>query len=785
MSERVNYVEIIMPKCDLVYSEAPCAAELGVTGSKKCYNTRATCQDLDNYDEVFETLRLAEPSLNLNPDVRSIPNIVSVSYTPSRIMLAESIGARATLTVTCRDHPSPDTGPAGDKYLADRDFDPFEQGTFWGKFKARQPFLRGQTIHWYNGVAGQPLATMERRTYVIDELKGPDTNGRFTIKAKDPLTLTDDERARAPRISRGRLDSDLTTTGTTTVTLEPADIGDADYPTSGYVAIGGKEICAFTRSAGSDNLSLTSRGEFNTEAVEHDEGDRVQVCLRYDAEDPADILEDLLTEYGNIPASFIDLTNWQAETAQFLGFVYSSLIPEPTSVEDLVNEVLEQTGMSMWWDELGGTLRLQVLRDVPQNSFVFTDDHMLDQSFDQSEQPRKRVSQSWLYYGQINPLERLNDPANFTVSSALVSLQSEEDFGSSSIKQIFSRWIVAAGRPQADRANNIIVSRFAYPPRLFHYSILRGSGVPQPTLGEGRQLEHPLNQIDTGDVERVRTQTIEVKARAATWDVTAEEITLAPDIEPLDPSDKVVPVDNNVVNFDMLEAALSIYGDAIVSGDTVTCDIRGGVAVGSSSRSAHAFTTGADWPSGVTVQIRLRDGAFIVGMAGNGGDAEIGTLNFAEAQDGQDGGPALKVEHAVTIINDGTIGGGGGGGGAAVHGSWSVFGSLNEASVSGGGGGAGLFAGDGGDATLSSGSPSEQDIRGGFAGEIDSGGTGPSTSTSSTSANAGNGGGIGSSGGSGSGASASGSGGSAGVAVDGVSMVTYSTKGTVLGSEIN
>ena len=804
MSERINYVEIDLPKCALTYGESPCVAALGVTGDRKCYNTRATCQDIANYDEDTEVLRLSEPSLNLNPDVRSIPNIVSVDYTPSRIMLAESIGARASITITCRDHPSPDTGPGGDKYLADRDFDPFHLGTFWGKFKARQPFLRGRTLRWYNGEVGASLDNMERRTYVIDELRGPDTNGRFTIRAKDPLTLTDDERARAPRLSRGRLDSDLTTTSTTSITLEPEGIGDADYPESGFVAIGGSEICAFTRSPGSDTLSLTTRGDFNTEASEHDEDERVQLCLRYENEDPADILHDLLTEYGNIPAAFINLTNWQVETTQFLGFVYSSIIPEPTSVEDLANEILEQTGMSMWWDELRGTLRLQVLRDVPQNTFVYTADHMLDQSFSQQEQPRKRVSQSWLYYGQINPLESLEDPSNYRVSAALVSLQSEADFGVASVKQIFSRWIVAVGRPQADRANNIIVSRFAYPPRLFRYSLLKGSGVPQPLLGSGRQIEHPLNQIDTGELERPRTQIIEVKSRASAWDVSAEEITLAPDIEPLDPTDKIVPIDSDTANFNFLDAARSIYGDAIVSGDTVTCDVRSGVTVFSTSTSAYTFETGEDWPDGVTVKLLIRDGAVIGGAGGDGGGGSsefaAGTTGETNSSAGMPGGPCLRATHEISIENNGIIGGGGGGGGGGAAAVKAVISMIlyQAAAASGGGGGASFGDGASASATVTS-ANSDSDARGGgAAGTIDGGPTSQAIAQASSdvtaTAQGGVGGGLGESGASGT-ASTSGdeegasrstsSGGSPGVAVDGVSLVTWDPEGDVRGAQIN
>jgi hypothetical protein len=87
--------------------------------------------------------------------------------------LGSSLGTRASLTIIFRDHPHSDTGPGGDKYLASRSYDPFSQGTFWGKFRARQPFLRGQALRWITGT-GRPddLADMETRHFIIDRPTG-------------------------------------------------------------------------------------------------------------------------------------------------------------------------------------------------------------------------------------------------------------------------------------------------------------------------------------------------------------------------------------------------------------------------------------------------------------------------------------------------------------------------------------------------------------------------------------------------------------------------------------
>ncbi len=45
-------VELELDQCRLTYGTSPCAAAIGTTGDDRCYNTRATCQDPNNYDRL-------------------------------------------------------------------------------------------------------------------------------------------------------------------------------------------------------------------------------------------------------------------------------------------------------------------------------------------------------------------------------------------------------------------------------------------------------------------------------------------------------------------------------------------------------------------------------------------------------------------------------------------------------------------------------------------------------------------------------------------------------------
>jgi len=149
MHSVVTYVELDLNRCSLSYGVGACTA----AGSEKCFNTRPTCQDKPNYTTETETIRFCVPSSNVPADSDAIPSVTGVDYTPARLDLGESIGVRASATITFGDHRFPDTGPAGDRYVAYRAYDPFNTGTFWGKFRARHSVIKGAAIRIIQGDA--------------------------------------------------------------------------------------------------------------------------------------------------------------------------------------------------------------------------------------------------------------------------------------------------------------------------------------------------------------------------------------------------------------------------------------------------------------------------------------------------------------------------------------------------------------------------------------------------------------------------------------------------------
>ena len=980
MSEKLSltYVEIDIPFCALRYGETTdagaCPAVLGVDSVDKCFNSRATCPVRASYLDDTVTLRFGKDGLSYRPEeIECIPSLVEAVFSPGTIKPGESLGERSTLTVTFKDGPHPDTGPGYDKYRTERSYDPFEQGTYWGKFRARQPFMRGQPIRLRQGYLGQTLDEMETRHFFIESCTGPTMAGTYSIEAKDIFKQLDGDRAMAPAVSTGYLSLPITDSATT-ATLAPAGIGDAEYDIEGYLAIGGKEVVTFKRwiydpngendpytkimlhldgsnggttftdsnsggsahtwsaagggattsttspkfgtaslrtgaseggintpnhsdfnlgsapwtvdlwwnangaSAGGfqgifgqtifggslsdiglycyrdnsnkiiasayvgstaytvtsttsvngsspvniaferdgntlklfingtqeggdvaisgavnyipsatfgvgcvgsqvpysvsknvdefrlsvgiarysgnftpksaaydvtavqittgDVLTLTGRAQLGTTPAQaHKAQDRVQTVLYLFGEDVSNIIELLMVDYAGIDEDFIPIGEWLTESEGFLGTVYTTVIAEPTPVRKLIDELIEQAALCVWWDDLSELIRLTVLRAISTDAALF-DEHnrRKDTSLSLREQPEKQVSQVWTYYARTNPLKPLDDLDNYR-STAVTVGGADED--STAIRVVLSRWIPENARAIAQKLNYKLLGRYKTAPRAFGFSTMRYSEC-DVELGRGYNIGSHIFQDATGARVNVPIQVTRLVPAPDRFVVEAEEMQFDP--VPEDISGHLVIIDTDGVNKNLRTIHDSQYSEA-ESGDTVICVINAGVVISSASTTLPAFDIGS-WPSGVDITVVIN--GTIQGAAGNGGRCYSPGLTAGAP--GLSGGVALYTRYAIDLeISAGAKvwGGGGGGGGGGVA-SLTVDGG-------GGGGGAGRIPGIGG-----------------------IGGVGPGASGTDGAGGVGSGAGPGGyAGGNGGGSTApGGAGGAAGYQIDGVSYVT-------------
>lgn len=640
----------------------------------------------------------------------------------------------------------------------------YGSGTFWGKWRARHgQRLRGRAIRWIQGLEGQPLTEMDTLHFVIEATDGPDTNGIYTITAKDVLKLADDDRAQAPVLSTGFLVGAIDADDMA-FTLSPSGIGNAEYPTSGFLAIGGQEIISFTRAG--DAVTITARGRLGTEASAHDPGDRAQLVLTYTGADPASIIHDLLVNYARVPADYIPLPAWQTETASFLQRLYTAVIPEPVSVNRLVSELVEQAALAIWWEPSTRQVRLQVLRAIATSAELFSEANTMQGSLSIKDQPSTRVSEIWTYFGQRNPLVPIDRADNYRSVAVTADLDAETAYGTAVIKKIFSRWIPFGGRQVALRLNDIQLGRFVDPPRRFNFELFR-YGPEEVSLGGGYRVEAWVLQDVSGAAVNAPIQVTRLNPLPDRFQIEAEEA-LFQSFDPDDLTHRVIIIDSSINDVNLRELHDSIYPDPTGTESpaiTVTVFIESQVIVGSSSAASPALNVG-NWPAGIHIAIVNR--GRIQGRGGKGADGA-----GSEPPPGDSGGPALFARYPVSLaLNEGQAqvwGGGGGGGGGDADTSGGRTGQGG-----GGGGGAGRLPGDGGAGTNAS--------TGGSPGTSESGGL---AGIGNFGRNGGDGGGPGLGGQHGVGGGSPSAGGAAGAAIDGLSFVAKTGAGDIRGAQVN
>lgn len=676
----LEYIEIDVTRCSLTYGTAPCTAAVGATGDFKCYNSPATCQDPANYAASTKTFRFAKSTGDLPVTIDARPNVQSIRIRGQEIKPAESLGTRESVSIAFQNHRDSDAGY--DPYISSRGFNPYARGTHWGKFVSRWPNLQGYALRVIRGALGQPLADMESRHYYIESTTGPDINGKFSITAKDALKFLDGKKAQAPLPSGGRLSAAITNTDTS-LTLVPAGIGDLEYPASGNASIG-DEYVSFTRSA--DTITLTGRGLKGSEQDEHDADETFQIALVYSAVDPADIIDDLIFNYTDTPANYRDLAVWQTETDTFYGRLLSADIAKPTPLKDLVSELIQQVGLSVYTDIVGQKIRLKVLRQGAPTLNV-TDDNHIAGSLRFMQDEEQRINAVYTYYGQKNPLENLDEEQNY---KAILAKYDDDQVKALenlplSIRKIKSRWIINSNRPAAQQINDSMIERYGDTPGMCSFRLPFNKPV---NLGSQITLKSRLFEDPQGSEKAAQSAIVtSLERQQADYSIKAQLFRFRPSSGAAGSGVRTILIDEDVFNINLREAHDLIY-TAPASGDTVSVFISSGAVVGSDASGTPSFDVGS-WPTGVTINITIN--GRIQGLGGQGAgylkDTELGSV-FETSNPSSPGELAFYTRYAVNIDNQGGIWGGGGGGG--------VSGSSSSDATASGGGGAGYLAGSGG-----------------------------------------------------------------------------------------
>lgn len=445
----LTLVQIDQDFCNLTYGVAPCNA---VNPANKCFNTFKTCQVPDVYSRGSLTLTFGKAQVDAFKDLYVIPSLVSVSTSPSTINPTNGnknispLGTRAVATIVFQD--APHTDMLVDKYRTGRTYIPLNNGTFWTKWLIRNPYYQNRPIRIYEGYVGQSIAEMQVRNYLIDSINGPDNTGKVSITAKDPLKLTDKQKSQAPFVTTGELNASINTTATSIV-IKKATSGD--YPATGTIRID-DEIMTYTsrvESIVSGELFVTlsgiTRGTDGSVIDDHDVDTNVQNCLRYNDQQVWAVIYDLLVNYANIPASFINYTDWVTEGETWLySFNVTTLISQPTGVGELLYEIMEQVMVYIWWDERDQLIKLRAIKPYIQSAPLLTDNsNIIADSVNYSTDPKNRASQVWVFYNQHNRALKVEEESNYKQVNVFadLELESADAYGESRIRKVYARWV--------------------------------------------------------------------------------------------------------------------------------------------------------------------------------------------------------------------------------------------------------------------------------------------------------------------------------------------------------
>jgi len=475
-----EWVEIDQPVCSRVYGVAPCTASLSGGVTEKCFNTRATCQDAANYlQDSVKTLRFCHNQSNVPDDYNYFPLLESASIGAAKLNPGggnsnmSALGTRGSLSVSFSDAPSSDF--IVDPYLSSRNYNPLTVGSFWSKWRARNPYYMHRVIRYCTGFIGADgnidTETQIKRTFFITSFNGLGNDGSVSIQARDVLTLAANEKSTAPAASTGVLLATISAAATS-LTLTPAGVGNLEYPASGKIRIG-REVIAFTRVA--DVMTLT-RAQNNTLADEQEAGSVVQLCKIYGptvGERPHDIIFDLLVNYSGVPPEYIDYDQWVIEADKYLPRLYNTILTSPVGVSTLISEICEQMYLTLFWDDRESLLKLRAVRQADGDPVKSLTDfsNLLEGSTTWTDRADDLQTQIWIYYAQLDPTEKIDEPKNYAALEIVADLESEtaERNGISKIKTIFSRWIAGANGGAAVELGGRILTRYSAIPREVNF----------------------------------------------------------------------------------------------------------------------------------------------------------------------------------------------------------------------------------------------------------------------------------------------------------------------------
>jgi len=507
-TEIIRTVQLTVQQCSLTYGSSPCTANLN--NAQACFKTRNVlndCQDIPNFDGGPVQYLFQDASNSTIIDNHR-PLIKSITTAASKIPPRGGLAAVAKVKITFIDEP--DTDLDTDDNITDRSYIAREQGSFWGKFKARHSFIQGQQIEIRTAFKAaspsvddiEPNWNYSNEKYEIESISWPNKNGEVVVTAKDVINLTDALNAKCPPVSQVKLYSALSV-GTNHLFLDSlVGIKSPDQLTilrinDELCEVDGATVVPQPDGSYKINFTASGRGILGTTHAAHEAGATVQEVARFDDLSINDTIYKILNSYSEIGSTHFDTTNWAATVAAWRSSsLLKNYISQPTDIKTLISEICDQNQMMIWYDAYVSRIKMKaVAPELGTLKRISDSEDVWDLQV--SEDDTLRLNSVSMYHTPRSWISNSNKAADFERLSVSIDNLYYDLYGSPRERNLYSRWITSDA--VALSTTGVLINRFrASPFRIKFKMVYSNSSVGRINTGDNFRLESKQFQNATG-----------------------------------------------------------------------------------------------------------------------------------------------------------------------------------------------------------------------------------------------------------------------------------------------
>ena len=438
------------------------------TGNQKCIHTYTTCQDQPNYDKGKKQITFKNNQSG-DVDEYTIPILNGFSVTLpelnifSRDTKNQALGKFGKCSVTFSDTIFSDNHL--DPYVSERRYNPLEQGTFWTKFLARNPYYEGWKIRLYDGLVGQTLAEMNVREYELEKITNPDSNGKVTIKATDLMRRLDNSKAIYPPPSNCKLKDNIAAGQGTFDTIGKLTTYPDELHQEKYMLIGGESslfnralIISETDNGDGTYTYVTDRNSSSSPAVsQNTRCENAAFFSQITLQELVIYLLSIVYESDEYESA-LNITAELLKIAHF-GEVLSHYLSRPQPVGDIMAELEREMGFVSWYDDIEKIIKIKSIADESDPVTTITQENDLVQGATSTNLlTTDRVSDIYIQYNAV--IDWTDEQTNYTRSLLLLDSDSSSsnEYGSKSTYNIDTDWMLVDSL--AEKVANRVLTQF-------------------------------------------------------------------------------------------------------------------------------------------------------------------------------------------------------------------------------------------------------------------------------------------------------------------------------------